>query len=220
MKVTTRNTTKSHFLVRQARALLLGAALVLGASASAHAACDLQGADSGDVAGARDAIAAACPCNAATTPASYVGCANDVLAARVTQSLLVSSCRQVVLACARQSTCGRTGAVACLRTKNGTTRCSIERDAASCTVPRNGTARVGVGMQSCCDSEPSGCPPTPSPTPTPSGSCNPANFPQCTPAPCPTGPAGEPCSNCTYVCPLQCCPNGCGMICVAATPAP
>lgn len=224
MNATIRNSTTSQSLARQARAFLLGAALVLGASSFAQAACDLQGADAGDVADARDAIAAACPCDTAATSAAYVSCANDVVAARVAQSSLAASCRQVVLSCARQSTCGRPGAVACLRTKNGSTRCKIERDAASCTAPRNGTARIGVDMESCCDSEPDACQatptPSPTPTPTPFDECNPANFPQCSPAPCPTEAAGGPCQNCTYTCPLQCCPNGCGMVCVARTPAP
>jgi len=106
--------------------------LVLAPASAGRAACDESGRDAVAVATARDAIAAACDCGAATSHAAYVACSRGVLAGLVANGTLPRVCRAVVQHCATSSTCGRPGAVTCCRSTERGTRGSIERSAASC----------------------------------------------------------------------------------------
>ena len=132
----------------------IGSLLVVLALAPAPATagrCNRAGSDAAAVDAARDAIASACPCDAAASRRDHVHCASEVLAALVAAGDLKPSCRGPVRACAVRSTCGRPGAVACCRTsRSGTVRCRIERDASRCRAPRGGAACVSDSA-SCCD---------------------------------------------------------------------
>lgn len=130
--------------------LAIVAALVLAAG-SAEAACGDVPADAGELAAARDAVAAACPCDAPGTHSQYVRCSLGVTRARVTQGLLRPACKTAVQRCASRSTCGRPGAITCCRTSpNGKTGCAVRSSAARCVAPRGGSACVGA-YTSCCD---------------------------------------------------------------------
>jgi len=135
---------------------------VLLRAGGAAAGCDPStDPDRADIANARATVAARCTCTPAQQHRDYVSCA-----ATIAQGALVNpDCWSAVLACARQSTCGREGAVSCCRTTaKGVTKCSIKRDAARCRAPSGGTACLG-SLSSCCDACPTGCP-TPTTTTT------------------------------------------------------
>ncbi len=105
---------------------------VAAPAAVAHAACDTA-ANASALAGARDAIDAACPCAAATKRGDYVKCAKPVLAARIAGGMLTKTCKSEALKHATKSVCGRPGAVVCCRVKtNGKTSHKIAKEPATC----------------------------------------------------------------------------------------
>jgi hypothetical protein len=109
--------------------------------------CDATGADSTAIAAARAAIDAACDCDG-STHAAYGKCATRTLAARVKGGLLSPACRREVLDCARHSTCGRVGAVACCRAMSNGRSGFIARSAAMCFEHRPAGC-VGPGRSVC-----------------------------------------------------------------------
>src|SRR5262245_44114695 len=121
-------------------------ASIVGFAPAARAACDPNGADAGDVAAARAAVATNCNC-AGASHGAYVSCA----AQQVDATLVNHDCRGQVKRCASHSTCGRPGFVTCCRTiAKGVTKCSIKRNAAACRAPHGGSACAGT-LSSCCD---------------------------------------------------------------------
>ena len=121
--------------------------LVAASSAYALAPCGNAPGDDQMVAAARAAVDATCNCAGVATHAEYVRCAADVARARVEANELRPQCRGAVRRCAAKSTCGKPGAVACCRVRNGVPRCSIQRDATRCGA-RGGTVDPAT---SCCD---------------------------------------------------------------------
>lgn len=98
----------------------------------AHAACDVV-ANATDLALARDAIDAACPCAAATKPGDHGQCARPVLAARIAGGMLDKACKSEALKHATKSICGRPGAAVCCRVKsNGKTAHKIVKESGKC----------------------------------------------------------------------------------------
>jgi hypothetical protein len=121
---------------------------------SAGAACDGTGPDAADVATARVAIAAACDCDGAPSPAVYKRCAKTT----ARDALANDGCLRPVVRCAAKSTCGRPGAAVCCRTTAaGVTKGSVVRSEAQCRAPRGGSACVGAAASICdaCDAD--GC---------------------------------------------------------------
>jgi hypothetical protein len=113
----------------------------------AMAMCDPDSeADSADIAAAREAVAAACDCSAASTHGAYVKCAvqtaNDTLVNR--------SCSKYVKTCASRSTCGKPGFVTCCITSEKGTKCKTKKSELHCT-DKGG---VVSGCSSCCDACP------------------------------------------------------------------
>ena len=129
------------------------AALGLVARGAAAAPCT----DAAAVTTARAAAEAACAeqgkgCANAPNHGQYVSCISQQLN---DDTSLPKECRGAAKKCAAKSTCGKPGFVTCCRTKtrsDGTpvTKCTIKRDAAHCTAPKNGTACPGT-ESSCCD---------------------------------------------------------------------
>ena len=154
----------------------------------AFAKCGDNVSDLSSVAATRAEVEAQCPCAAATSHRAYVACARGVADQAVAASTLPRQCRMEVIRCARKSTCGNPGAVTCCRTNaKGVTRCSIKRNAARCTPPRNGSACLGM-TESCCGACLStGCAVTPTPTPPPT----PTPTDEPTPTAEPTPPYGS-----------------------------
>jgi hypothetical protein len=121
--------------------------LLVSSAPSYAGRCDPTGADAGDIAAAREAIAANCDCATAENHGAYVSC----VAAQVKATVGNPSCRGGLKKCAARSTCGKPGFVTCCRTKaSGRTKCSTKSSADRCTAPRGGSACVG-NFASCCD---------------------------------------------------------------------
>ena len=140
-----------RFLLRAPGAVL---ALFLSAGVG-HTRCDpTTEPDRSDVANARAAVGANCPCAEAATHGAYVRCAAD----QANSALGNPSCAGFVKRCAARSTCGKPGFVTCCRTNaTGVTKCTIKRDATACSAPPAGEACVGQ-VASCCDAcTASGC---------------------------------------------------------------
>jgi hypothetical protein len=113
----------------------------------AMAMCDPDSeADSADIAAAREAVAAACDCSAASTHGAYVKCAvqtaNDTLVNR--------SCSKYVKTCASRSTCGKPGFVTCCITSEKGTKCKTKKSEEHC-IDKGG---VVSHCSSCCDACP------------------------------------------------------------------
>lgn len=120
--------------------------------------------DPAAVATARTAALSQCNCATAFTHGAFVKCVDGVATQRVHDNLLPPECRRSVVQCASRSTCGRPGFVACCRTRNGVTKCSLKRTAAKCVAPTGGAACAGP-FASCCDAcGASGCATTTSTT--------------------------------------------------------
>ncbi len=152
---------------------------VLACAASGHATCDpTTDPDNSDIANARAAIAANCPCTgAAVTHGTYVSCAPQQAKSVLTNK----SCAGFVKRCASHATCGKPGAVTCCLTTTKGTTCKIKKDAAHCTA-RQGT--VG-NCTSCCDAcAPTGC------TTTTTTTFGPRCPVDCSGLSCPPGEAG------------------------------
>jgi hypothetical protein len=137
--------------------------LVLGgvvlATPRAYAKCDATGADAGDIATARAAVAANCDCAGATNHGQYVKCATE----QAKMTLVNQSCHGAVVKCAAKSTCGKPGFVTCCRTTSkGTTKCSTKSGADRCKPPKGGAACAST-FASCCDAcSATGCNASPS----------------------------------------------------------
>ena len=115
--------------------LVLGLGLLVAAPAGA--ACDPAGSDAADVGAARAAVAASCDCAAASDRPAFVRCARET----ATSALVNRGCLLHVVRCARMSTCGLPGSVACCRTAaSGTTKGVILSDASRCVAPSGGSA--------------------------------------------------------------------------------
>jgi plastocyanin len=133
------------------RTLVVACVLLALGGRPARAACN----DAAAVAAVRAAAEAACPCAAATSHARYVRCVAAVIRGVVAGRGLPKPCRRTALACARRSTCGEPGAVACCRTNaRGKTRCTIG-PAARCHAQKGGSACTR-DVASCCDACPAG----------------------------------------------------------------
>jgi hypothetical protein len=136
------------------------------------------------------AAEAECRCATATNHGQYVKCVAGV-AKGAAGSTLPKQCKDDVIRCAAQSTCGKPGSVTCCRTtiRRGVpvTRCSVKRDAAHCVAPSGGSACAG-NFPSCCDACTSnGCRPTTTTTTTTTlPPCGSATDTTCTGS-CPSG---------------------------------
>lgn len=165
---------------------------------------------------ARAAIDAACPCDApGQTHADYVHCARAHLLVGISRD-----CASAVKRCYSRSTCGKPGAVTCCRTKaDGTTRCSVRRDATRCSASAGGTACVGV-YSSCCDACGAGGCATTTSTTTTSSTTSTTLFPD---VPC-TGGSGYPTCDGTCDAGFECrgfadsAGNACACFPVGSTP--
>jgi hypothetical protein len=114
-------------------------------------ACGSQPDDADQVAAVRAMADEECDCADATNHGKYVHCVAEVADDAVGDGDLRSECRDSVVSCATQSTCGLEDAVTCCRTDaQGNTTCSIKHSAESCKAPRGGSACVGQ-VPSCCD---------------------------------------------------------------------
>jgi hypothetical protein len=123
---------------------------VVAGSSRGWAACGDEPSDAAAVAAVRAQIELACPCAEAADHASYLRCARSVVGA----ANMSTRCRKVVLRCARGTTCGRPGAVACCRVRADRTRCSILRNAGRCTAAGGCVSAA----PSCCDAcDAAGC---------------------------------------------------------------
>jgi hypothetical protein len=123
------------------------------------AKCDATGADAGDVATARAAVAENCDCAGAVNHGQYVKCATE----QAKTTLANQSCKGAVVKCAARSTCGKPGFVTCCRTSaNGVTKCSTKSSGDRCNPSKGGSACVST-FASCCDAcTSSGCAASPS----------------------------------------------------------
>src|SRR5437870_3814802 len=125
-----------------------------GGGTSARASggpCGKQSDDADQVAAVREAAAEQCDCENATKHDQYVNCVERVAKAAVKDGSLRDECKDDVVHCAAQSTCGRPDSVTCCRTdEHGHMMCSIKRREENCKPPHNGTACVG-SQSSCCD---------------------------------------------------------------------
>lgn len=172
------------------RSLFVGCvAIALGIGVAGEARAD-KCTDPTAVAAARAAVDAECPCDSFTNHGQYQRCARQVVNALAKAGELPNNCRSEVTRCASRSTCGRPeGFVTCCVTnRNGTTRCTIRRNAGACRAPSGGSACVGL-FSSCCDACTSdGCAggPTPTPSPTPTPTAEPTDTPTPTPTAEPT----------------------------------
>jgi hypothetical protein len=109
--------------------LLFTLTAVLFVASPSHAACDpTADPDASDLAAARAAVEANCPCFAPGSRADYVRCAKEQAAI----TLANRDCLSAVKRCSSRSTCGRPGAVNCCVAKDSDTKCRIVRDAARC----------------------------------------------------------------------------------------
>jgi hypothetical protein len=116
-------------------------------ASDAAAMCDpASEADSADIAAAREAVAAACDCSAASTHGAYVSCA----AQAANETLVNRSCAKYVKKCAARSTCGKPGFVTCCITSEKGTKCKTQKSELHCT-DKGG---VVSGCSSCCDACP------------------------------------------------------------------
>lgn len=116
--------------------------------------CDASGADAEAIGAVRDAVASACPCEAAEGHRRHVRCATRVIDRAVADGELPKRCRTIVRRTAVRSTCGRGDAVTCcLELADGRRRARIRRDAAHCRPPAGGTACVGTyaSLPDACD---------------------------------------------------------------------
>ena len=115
---------------------------------TAHAACT----DAAALAATRAAADAQCPCGTFSSHKAYLHCVAQVAKTAAQSGGLPKACRATVLGCAKKSTCGKAGFVACCRTTaKGSTKCMVKPSAAKCTAPKGGSACVDT-MPSCCDS--------------------------------------------------------------------
>src|SRR6266516_2603573 len=118
--------------------------------------CGRQPGDADQVAAVRALADENCDCDSATNHGKYVGCVARVAQAAVKDGSLREECKDDVVHCADQSTCGRPRALTCCRTDaHGHTKCCIKPRDAACRAPKGGSACIGTAA-SCCDACSSG----------------------------------------------------------------
>lgn len=127
------------------RIVVFAASLLLLSIGTGRAACDPAA-----IASTRAAAELQCPCASAVAHAAYVHCVAEAAKIAVKNGSLPKTCRAEILRCAKKSTCGSAGFVACCRTSaKGATKCSVKSSEAKCTASKGGAACVGT--TSCCD---------------------------------------------------------------------
>lgn len=175
--------------------------------------------DRADIANARAAVAAACDCARVATHDIYLRCAIDV----ANGALVNKACAGAVKRCESKSTCGKSGFVACCRTrKSGTTSCTRKRSADRCVAPRGGGACVG-SFPSCCDAcTSSGCATSSTTATTTTTSTTTITAPACGTFGAPCGSCGD--GQCMHRCDsgdvLGCVGHGTGVSCHATADCP
>lgn len=108
-------------------------------------ACDATGSDAGAMRRARHAVRRGCGCDGPSRDA-FLTCARGVIDRRIDGGLLPASCRRSGFRTARESTCGRPGAVVCCRTDStGSLDVSIVKPASACVALNGGTACISGG---------------------------------------------------------------------------
>jgi hypothetical protein len=145
--------------------VLLVVAVLLTTARLAAASCATDDPDGSRTMAARASAEEACTnagagCSNAANHGAYVSCIAHAINGLVQGNTLPKSCKGTVKKCAARSTCGKPGAVTCCLANqggHGHSKCSVMRDAGSCTA-KGGCAGSFV---SCCDA----C--------APDGSCNP-----------------------------------------------
>src|SRR5437773_5455136 len=121
-----------------------------------NGSCGRQPGDADQVAAVRALADENCDCGSATNHGKYVGCVARVAQAAVRDGSLREQCKDDVVHCADQSTCGRPRSLTCCRTDaHGHAKCSIKPRDAACRAPKGGSACVGTAA-SCCDACSSG----------------------------------------------------------------
>src|SRR5258706_3256908 len=116
--------------------------------ATARAACP----DPAAVASTRAAADLQCPCTTTGGHGPYIQCVARIAKEAAQSGRLPKQCRTAVVACAKKSTCGRSGFVTCCRTTAaGRTKCSVKSSDAKCRAPKGGSVCIGA-VPSCCDS--------------------------------------------------------------------
>jgi hypothetical protein len=78
-----------------------------------------------------------------------VKCVAGVANTRAMNNQLPKDCTGAVKKCAAHSACGKTGFVTCCITKNGTTKCKVAKDSATCTT-KGGVPAMDPDNTSCC----------------------------------------------------------------------
>src|SRR5581483_7795091 len=85
------------------------------------------------VASARSTLAADCNCTGSARPKHYVRCVKSRIKSAIVAGALSPACKQPILRCEADSTCGRPNAVACCRTgRTGRVKARIVRGVADC----------------------------------------------------------------------------------------
>lgn len=141
---------------------------VFGASVPAVGAAHARPVDARAWLEARAAIDTDCDCAGAPTHRTYVRCAKRAVDDQIDRGLLDPGARRDVLWCAKASTCGLPGAVACCRMRpDGRSGCRIKSDPRRCRSGRRVEACASASS-SCCDAcDGASCEePTTQPTPT------------------------------------------------------
>jgi hypothetical protein len=99
---------------RRRRFRVFACVVLLLQARTAAAKCDTV-AFATALAEARAAIDAACPCAVASKPSAHVKCASAVVAARIANGSLDTTCKSEALVHAKKSVCGRPGSAVCYR---------------------------------------------------------------------------------------------------------
>src|SRR5207253_257867 len=143
--------TKGRSLTMRSFVRLLSAfVLLLGAAEASFAACGDNPGDAEAVAATRAQIAQQCPCSGFNSHGAYQRCAARVTNQAVKAGTLSKQCADVVMSCAGNSTCGRSGAVTCCQTDaTGATTCSVVSRPGACKAPSGGSACVGTQSSFC-----------------------------------------------------------------------
>jgi len=109
-----------------------------------HGPCGRQSDDADQVAAVRAMADEECDCDSASNHGKYMSCVQHVAEAATKDGSLRHECKDAVVHCAAQSTCGRPDFVTCCRTdEHGHTKCSIKHRDKDCKAPHDGTACVG-----------------------------------------------------------------------------
>jgi len=114
-----------------------------GAVAQAAARCAADGVHASAIAGAREHVRQACPCNIPKSSGEYLRCAARIIDRDIADRLLPGQCAGQVRSWASRSVCGRDDAVVCcVKRERGPWRPQVRAGEASCRAPRAGEACV------------------------------------------------------------------------------